>query len=996
MGRRRSTVFLAYAILVLAAIEQNEAQKDSFKGRVNSYVGWGHPPNLMENLEEEEAYLEFLLSSEQRQGDSSVDSIEIAWVSHYASGLAPAHDMATAVAVDSSGNIYVTGYSPNLPFGVDYFTLKYSSSGEQIWTARYDGVGKGDDFASAICVDTSENVYVTGRSWSPVSGYDYTTVKYNSAGEEQWVAHYDGGGNSLDGAMALAADALGNVYVTGYSIGSDIWYGYDYATVKYNWNGVEQWVARYDGLGSWNEVAVDVAVDGLGSVYVTGYSEGIGTKKDFATIKYSPDGIQEWTARYDRMQYSDDKATALVVDGMGNICLTGYSVGSGTGKDYATVKYDSDGIQQWVAHYDGPANGDDVAADIKIDGSGDVYVTGESRGPGTEYDYSTVKYSSDGVRQWVARYNGPGFSDDKATGMAVDDSGMVYVTGSSEGSDTGSDYVTIKYDSDGVQQWKAHYDGPANGDDVAVGIAFDGLGGVCVGGYGQGSGTAEDYITVKYNSEGGQEWMRCYDGPSNADDVASDIAIDSSGNVYVTGYSEGSSTKKDYATVKYDRDGIQQWIARYNGPGNHYDQPYDLVVDGSGNAYITGKSKNSDLRYEYATVKYGPDGIQRWVTHYHGPGMLEDEATAIAVDDSGNVYVTGTSWGSSSCFDYATIKYDSEVIQRWVTRYDGPGNSCDGANALALDYFGNIYVTGKSSGSGPFCDYGTVKYRSDGDMEWAVLFNGPGNGSDEANAIAVDDSGHVYVTGYTSCSDGDKDYATIKYSPDGILEWMACYDGPGYSSDVATGLGIDASGNVYVTGYSGAHGPWQGYDYATVKYTAYGEQEWVARYNGPASNDDVATAMVVDDLGNVYVTGYSMGLGTWYDFATVKYSPNGNQEWVARHNAAGRSSDVATALAVDESNNVYVTGYCEGSQWRMYSTVKYVQPSISHGLKGDVDGDRSINILDVMAAVRHILEIQILSGGAFWRADCNGDGLISVPDVLGIVNVILGTGTCEP
>ncbi len=415
-----------------------------------------------------------------------------------------------------------------------------------------------------------------------------------------------------------------------------------------------------------------------------------------------------------------------------------------------------------VARYNGPGNSYDEATAIAIDNAGHVYVTGGSVGSGGDLDYATIKYSA-GRRQWVARYNGPG-SADKAQAIAVDNAGNVYVTGWSYASPNTSnvDYATIKYNSVGEQQWVARYNGPGNGFDEATAIAIDGSGNVYVTGDSWGSGGNLDYATIKYDSSGQQQWVARYDGPANFADVPTAIAVDNSGNVYVTGYSSGSGSDFDYATIKYNSSGQQQWVARYNGPGNNDDSAYAIAVDSSGNVYVTGFSAaGPSTGFDYATVKYNSVGQQQWVARYSGPGNQVDEASAIAIDDSGNVYVTGESLNSEANLDYATIKYNSLGQEQWVARYNGPANRHDSAHAMTVDGSGNVYVTGSSEGSGT--DYATIKYNSAGQEQWVARYNGPGNFDDDAYAIAVDGSGNVYVTGRSIGSGGDFDYATIKY-----------------------------------------------------------------------------------------------------------------------------------------------------------------------------------------------------------------------------------------
>jgi len=431
-----------------------------------------------------------------------------------------------------------------------------------------------------------------------------------------------------------------------------------------------------------------------------------------AAVNINSQVSQEWEQRYNGSGNGVDVANSMAVDASGNVYVTGYSTGSGTSKDYVTIKYNSTGVQQWVRIYNGPVNGADEAHSIAVDANGNVYVAGYSLGNGTGVDYLTIKYNSTGVPLWVQRYGGPGNVPDEAYSIAVDALSNVYVTGYSTGNGTG-DYVTIKYNSSGTQQWAQRYDGTGNNIDLAKSIAVDAAGNVYVTGHSMGSGTDEDYATIKYNSAGNIQWIQRYNGPGNNLDRAHTIAVDAAGNVYVNGYSTGNGTSLDYATIKYNSTGVQQWIQRYNGPlGNGSDVAYAMAIDVAGNVYVTGYSQESgnlnDL--DYSTIKYSSAGVQQWVQRYHALSTGSSIASSIAVDISGNVYITGESEGLITGRDYATIKYNSTGVQQWIKRYNGPSNGIDGANSLAIDASGNVYVTGVSAGLGTNNDYLTIKY----------------------------------------------------------------------------------------------------------------------------------------------------------------------------------------------------------------------------------------------------------------------------------------------
>jgi uncharacterized delta-60 repeat protein len=424
---------------------------------------------------------------------------------------------------------------------------------------------------------------------------------------------------------------------------------------------VQAWVQRYNGPGNGNDDATAVAVDGSNDVIVTGYSYGSGSGNDYLTIKYSSAGVPLWTNRYNGAPGNGyDRATAIAVDSSNNVIVTGCSTGSGSGYDYTTIKYSSAGVPLWTNRYNGPGNDWDWVNAVAVDGSNDVIVTGQSVGSGGNDDYATIKYSSAGVPLWTNCYNGPGNAFDWAQAVSVDRSNNVIVTGESAGSAGGWDYATIEYSSTGVPLWTNRYNGlAANDASSAYAVAVDGNGDVIVTGSSPSMTDVGDYATIKYSGAGAPLWTRRYNGPGNAFDWARAVAVDRSNNVIVMGASEASlgSYIYDYATIKYSSAGVPLWTNRYNGPGNGDDSACALAVDGSNNVIVTGYSTNSASGYDYVTIKYSSAGVPLWTNRYNGPGNGDDRAVAVAVDHSGNVIVTGYSYGSGGNYDFATIKY---------------------------------------------------------------------------------------------------------------------------------------------------------------------------------------------------------------------------------------------------------------------------------------------------------------------------------------------------
>ena len=439
--------------------------------------------------------------------------------------------------------------------------------------------------------------------------------------------------------------------------------------------GGELWVKRYNGPANSGDGASALGVSPDGSkVFVAGGSSDFSDYADYATVAYDAGtGARLWVKRYNGPANDDDFVTALAVSPDGSrVFVTGESMGSTSNLDYATVAYDAaTGAKLWVKRYNGPANYHDGAFALAVSPDGaKVFVTGGSAAGRTSGDYATVAYdAASGAQLWVGRYNGPANDDDGAQALGVSpDGSKVFVTGHSYGSSGYLDYATVAYDAaSGAKLWAKRYSGSVNdavGDALAV--SPDGSK-VFVTGESFGPSGSFDYATVAYGAATGSKlWVKRYNGPASSSDAADALGVSSDGSkVFVTGKSEGTGGffDVDYATVAYDAaNGADLWVERYDGPANGFDGALALGVSSDGSEmFVTGKSYGSSGFTDYATVAYDTaTGGELWVERYDGPANDDDSADALGVGPDGSkVFVTGSSVGSSSEDDYATVAYET-------------------------------------------------------------------------------------------------------------------------------------------------------------------------------------------------------------------------------------------------------------------------------------------------------------------------------------------------
>jgi hypothetical protein len=496
------------------------------------------------------------------------------------------------------------------------------------------------------------------------------------------------GSTSGDVGNAVATDAAGNIYVTGFfngivnfggspltSAGSN-----DVFIAKYNANGAHQWSQRFGSVG--DDLAYGIAVDASANVFVTGYFSGTvnfggiplasAGSTDIFIAKYNASGVHQWSNRFGST--GPDYGVALATDAAGNVAVTGNFQGtvnfggspltSAGFDDIFIAVYNSGGGQQWSRGFGSTAY--DYGNGVAADAVGNVVLTGLFQltvdfggGPlvAVAGDAVVAKYDNTGVHQWSQRYGG--FSTDSGRDVALDASGSVYITGlfydtanfggTSLVSAGGSDVVIAKYTPGGTHVWSQRFGGTLN--DAGNDIAADGAGNVVVTGYflntadfGGGPLTSagiEDIYIASYDANGTHRWSQRYG--STGYDVGIELALGLSRGVIVAGWFDGtvdlgggpltSAGSSDIFLAQYGSEPAEPQVASITDVGN--DQGKQVKISFARSGYDATSSTRSIVQYEafrrdaalpaaFATDS-GPEPLTDWVFAGAVPAHGEDD-----------------------------------------------------------------------------------------------------------------------------------------------------------------------------------------------------------------------------------------------------------------------------------------------------------------------------------------------------------------------------------
>jgi subtilisin family serine protease len=365
---------------------------------------------------------------------------------------------------------------------------------------------------------------------------------------------------------------------------------------KYNKHGDLLWQNTFNGTGDGDDYGVQVLVNDANEILVaSAISETSGF--DFGLLKYAPDGTLIYSSTWNGTSNGIDIPADLSIDGSGNTYLVGGTQASNGFLDYAMVKFNASGNVVWSSSYD-HTNLHDAATSLKVDGTS-MIVTGASASTPTDWDYATLKVNtSNGNIDDEERTTVPGVGLDNAVAVTTDDNNNIYVTGYVEVNGE-KNIQTVKINGSFGLEWIKTFDGGL--EDVAKSIGVDDFGNVYIAGYSEKPNGGKDFVTIKYDTNGNEQWVKEFGSGGGIHTAkAEKLAVTENGEVIVTG-SIAKEADKDFATVKYDADGDMKFVKEFDN-NSEDDEAESIVVKGD-NIYVSGTSKENGVK-KNATVKY--------------------------------------------------------------------------------------------------------------------------------------------------------------------------------------------------------------------------------------------------------------------------------------------------------------------------------------------------------------------------------------------------------
>lgn len=727
----------------------------------------------------------------------------------------------------------------------------------------------------------------------------------------QWENTLSGQGDFGDRFNSVVTDANNNIYVTGYSVNPNS--DRDIIVAKYNSSLQLQWRKIFLGTGNGPDEGKKIALHPNGNILVMAYVNNKSVGNDFFTVMLKSNGDTVWTRVYNRPTTNlYDEPNAMSIDAQGNIIVAGDSDQDPSpivNNDYLLVKYSSAGSLLFTQSYNSAANNNDRAMAVATDASNNIIVTGRVFN-GKDDDFVTIKYNSTGTQQWLKTYDNSG--TDRPTSIGIDNNGNIYVCGrSNNGND--DDYRLIQYKSDGSQQFNVFYD--VAGHDRPVDMAVIPAGGCVITGRCDGNpalGIDYDIHTVAFTSTGTKSWVGIFKGAALNDDVPTSIKLGANGSVIITGFTDADKSvtvNNDLILLQYSGTGAELIKQIYNGNCNKNDEGMDAVALNNGNIIVVGNVTNTNDQTEAIVLTFKGNTAPASQTTHNGFGDNSDNVRALATDNAGNIYFCGYTVNKEQSRDFAYGKLDPKGVLIW--KKDTTGSlfgSDDEANSIALDSSGNLLVGGYLKNSGTSSDIYLEKVSPAGVRIWNFTYDGPISESDRAFDMIVNKLGEVFVVGKSDVDASwqvNDDILVLKISSTGTLLWKKTYSSSTLI-DRAQFAKLNSSGELIVAGQlqNGTND-----NLIVLKYSNVGTLVWSKTIDIAGRNDKI-NDILLDKSGSIFITGQSQKSVQLYDYEafTLCINNSGQQSWIKYVGNTGNGLDEGVSLAQGIDNSIWVAG----------------------------------------------------------------------------------------
>ncbi len=898
------------------------------------------------------------------------------------------------ITIDNLRNVFRVG---------DIFLTKFDNNGIELWTQQWGTISQ--DYGKSVAIDSSGNVFVTGYTQGGLDGntnagsWDIFLTKWNNAGVKQWTQQW--GTTAGDYGYSVAVDNSGNVFVTG-NAGSNL----------DNSGSLGVFLTKFDNLGNklftkqWGSAGGNsVAVDSFGNVFVTGSTGGgldgntSAGGVDIYITKFDNAGNKLFTKQWGTTE--SDLGNSVAVDISGNVFVTGETQGgldgntNAGGPDIYITKFDNAGVKQWTKQWGTTLY--DSGASVAVDSSGKVFVTGSTDG-GLDGNTNAVNFPMS-ADIFLTIFEADGNSNECMTGLnncttteECFDTFDSYICDENEcltnnGGCGNPIYFTCENKIGSVSTCTDVDECLVNNGGCGHSLFFtceNNIGGLptctdtneCLTNNGNCGNPA--YFTCENNigsvptctdineclTNNGDCDFTCINNVGTLPTCTCDSGYEGDGvtcnefcsnNVATIseecdgtdlvgetctslGYSAGALSCENTCQYKTSECRItNQW-----GTTN-YDYGYSVAVDSSGNVFVTGSTEDGlDGNTSFGSTdifltKFDNVGEKQWTKQWGTTNS--DKGISVAVDSSDNVFVTGYTGGgldgnsNSGDRDIFLTKFDNNGMKQWTRQWGTI--YFDSGKSVVVDSLGNVFITGRTDGALDgntnagiqISDIFLTKWSNNGVKQWTKQWGS--NLDDSGESVAVDSSGNVFITGSTYREfDGNtnantnckglttsncSDIFLTKWSNAGNKQWTKQWGT--IKDDISYSVAVDNSGNVFITGTTnlGLDGnPNSGVtDIFLTKWSNTGVKQWTKQW-GTNSTED-GNSVAVDSSGNVFVTGYTVGGldGNIYtgiaDIFLTKWSNSGVKQWTKQWGTI--DNDLGKSVVVDISGNVFVAGF---------------------------------------------------------------------------------------